>query len=191
MDPFLTSTDVIDWHHPAVAAAARSLAAPGADPLLTARRCFEWVRDEIKHTHDHGLSVVTCTASDVLREGSGYCYAKSHLLAALLRANGIPAGLAYQRLCVEESGPPYCLHGFNAVRLPGVGWYRMDARGNRPGIDAQFTPPIEHLAFAARLPGERDLPEILSDPLPVVVAALRRHAIAASLHACLPDAPEM
>jgi len=40
--------------------------------------------------------VVTCSASEVLREGTGICFAKSHLLAALLRAVGIPAGLCYQ-----------------------------------------------------------------------------------------------
>jgi len=38
------------------------------------------------------MNPVTCKASDVLIYGTGYCYAKSHLLAALLRANAIPAG---------------------------------------------------------------------------------------------------
>jgi transglutaminase-like putative cysteine protease len=187
MDPFLRRTDVIDWDHPAVEALARSLAGRPDDIIGTARRCFEWVRDQIPHTHDHGLSQVTCAASEVLRERTGYCYAKSHLLAALLRANGIPAGLTYQRLSLDDVGPPFCLHGLNAVKLPDVGWYRIDARGNRSGIDAQFTPPIERLAFAARLPGERDLPEVLCDPLQEVVAALRQYPTAASLHAHLPD----
>nr|WP_269749949.1 transglutaminase family protein [Polyangium fumosum] len=81
---------------------------------------------------------LTCTASEVLRHRTGFCYAKSHLLAALLRANGLPAGFCYQRLA---HGSGYCLHGFNAVELPGIGWYRIDARGNKPGIDAAFDPP--------------------------------------------------
>ncbi len=118
---------------------------------------------------------------------SGYCYAKSHLLAALLRANGIPAGLCYQRLSRDGQGAPYALHGLNATRLPGFGWYRIDPRGNRKGVNAQFAPPVEHLAFAVSLPGEADLPEIFADPLPVVVEALRTHKTTDALWENLPD----
>ena len=136
---------------------------------------------------DAGSTVVTCAASEVLRERTGYCYAKSHLLAALLRANGIPAGLCYQRLSLDGEGGPFCLHGFNAVFLPSVGWYRVDARGNRAGIDTQFLPPGEQLAFAIRVPGEATFPEIWPDPLPVVVTALRAHTDARVLAENLPD----
>lgn len=187
MDQFLAATDIIDWTDPAVLSQARSLAV-GADSVEdVARRCFEWVRDEIKHSHDYQLQPVTCAASEVLRVGSGYCYAKSHLLAALLRANGIPAGLCYQRLSRDDNGPPFCLHGLNAVLLPGIGWYRIDARGNRAGIDAQFTPPVERLAYPIRLAGEADMPEILAEPLAVVVDALRTYTTADALQAHLPD----
>jgi hypothetical protein len=68
-----------------------------------------------------------------------------------------------------------------------MGWYRVDPRGNRSGIDAQFDPPAERLAFRLALPGEADLPEIWPDPLPVVVDALRSHSTAASLGKKLPD----
>jgi len=67
----------------------------------------------------------------VLKYKTGYCYAKSHLLAALLRANNIPAGLCYQRLTIENDMLPYCLPALNAVYLPKYGWYRIDARGNK------------------------------------------------------------
>ncbi len=89
---------------PEVLACARTLATGSDNRIAVARRCFEWVRDKIRHSRDSGLQPVTCTASDVLRIGSGYCYAKSHLLAALLRANGIPAGLCYQRLSRDGQG---------------------------------------------------------------------------------------
>ena len=119
---FLESTDVIDWRHPSVLARARELVRDARDPAGVARRCFEWVRDEIKHSADHGLKPVTCSASEVLLEGSGFCYAKSHLLAALLRANGLPAGLCYQRLSLDGGGAPFCLHGLNGVWLSDTGW---------------------------------------------------------------------
>jgi transglutaminase-like putative cysteine protease len=181
MNQFLKSSEVIDWKHPEVLAQARVIVSGHNAPVTIAKRCFEWVRDEIKHSRDYGLQPVTCAASEVLRIGSGYCYAKSHLLAALLRANGIPAGLCYQRLSRDDNGEPYSLHGLNAIFLQDFGWYRVDPRGNRKGVNAQFTPPIEHLAFPISLPGEADLPEIWADPLQVVVEALRTHKMAEAL----------
>jgi transglutaminase-like putative cysteine protease len=35
----------------------------------------------------------------------------------------------------------------NALYLPDYGWYRVDARGNKPGVAAEFCPPTEKLAF--------------------------------------------
>ncbi|MGH7340562.1 MAG: transglutaminase-like domain-containing protein, partial [Candidatus Rokuibacteriota bacterium] len=102
LDPFGRATAVVDWRHPAVTSLARALAR-GRGPLAVVRACFEWVRDRIPHTVDHGLEPVTCAASEVLREGTGFCYAKSHLLAALLRANRVPTGFVYQRLAMGEA----------------------------------------------------------------------------------------
>lgn len=192
MERFLRSTEIIDWHHTDVLYSARKLGEDTNtnDPIEIARRCFEWVRDEIRHTWDAQLKPVTCAASEVLRAGTGYCYAKSHLLAALLRANSIPAGLCYQRLSRDGNGPPYCLHGLNALFLPQIGWYRVDARGNRAGIlPAQFSPPRERLAFSVVLEGEADLPEVWPEPLPVVIEALRAHGTSQGLYENLPDVP--
>jgi transglutaminase-like putative cysteine protease len=169
MEKYLRATEIMDWQHPAVFAQAKTLAANRATTFDIVRACFTWVRDSISHTHDAGLETVTCKASAVLQTGTGLCYAKSHLLAALLRANGIPTGLCYQRLSYDEDRSRFSLHGLNAVYLADIGWYRIDARGNKPGVDAQFTPPIEQLAFQITYAGERDIPSILSDPLPEVV----------------------
>jgi transglutaminase-like putative cysteine protease len=177
MNVYLQTSDMIDWQNPAIVELAKTLAWGQPDPIAIARSCFEWVRDEIRHSYDYQMNPVTCRASDVLRYKTGYCYAKSHLLAALLRANGIPAGLCYQRLSLDDTGAPYCLHGLNAVYLPEIGWYRMDARGNRSGVDAQFTPPIEQLAFKLQFEEETDFPIIFAEPLNVVVEALQRHLL--------------
>lgn len=187
MKAFLAPTEIIDFDHPQVAAKARALAAGVTDELSLAAACFRFVRDEIRHSGDFQQNPVTLNASDVLQHATGFCYAKSHLLAALLRANGIAAGLCYQRLSVNDTGAPYCLHGLNAVYLPAFGWYRCDARGNKPGVNAAFTPPVEQLAFAIRDTAERDLPEIWPEPLPVVVEALRRSSTVAELGKHLPD----
>jgi transglutaminase-like putative cysteine protease len=179
----------IDFHDPGVAAAARRLAQGARSEADIVRACFEFVRDEIAHSADVRRNPVTCRASDVLRHETGFCYAKSHLLAALLRANGIPAGLCYQRLATGNKEAPYCLHGLNAVWLADVGWYRLDPRGNKPGIDARFDPPRELLAFRLSDPQERDLPGILAEPLPVVVEVLERCDTVEQVLAGLPDDP--
>ena len=85
------------------------------------------------------------------------------------------------------SGAPHCLHGLNAVYLQDTGWYRLDARGNKPGVDARFAPPVETLAFAIRDAREHDLPEIWAEPLPVVVEGLERYATWDEVYANLPD----
>src|SRR5690349_4342018 len=159
MKPYLDRSEVIDHDHPQVAAKAAELAARCDSRTAVAQRCFEFVRDAILHSADHQRDPVTCKASEVLQHGTGYCYAKSHLLAALLRANGIPAGLCYQRLLVEPDAPggtACCLHGLNAVHLGQHGWYRVDPRGNKPGVAAEFCPPLERLAFPVVGVAERD-----------------------------------
>lgn len=187
MQAFLKATEIIDWDHPLVYSRAKQLSAGLTGSEEVARRCFEWVRDEIQHSRDFERDEATCTASEVLKEGTGWCYAKSHLLAAILRANGIPAGLCYQRLSRDDKGPPFSLHGLNAIFLPRFGWYRVDCRGNRTNVDAQFTPPVERLAFPIHSPEERNFPDILADPLPMVISALRAHHTWKEMHDNLPD----
>ena len=172
MNKYLSASEFIDFENPLVMAKAKELSQGMVNPEAIAKACFKYVRDEIKHSWDYELNPVTCKASEVLEHKTGYCYAKSHLLAALLRANGIPAGLCYQRLTIQKDQPPFCLHGLNAVYLPDSGWYRIDARGNKSGVAAQFTPPREQLAFPIIVEGEADFPEIWSEPLAEVTRVL-------------------
>lgn len=189
MEKFLESSEYINWKNADILTLANQLSEDVAEQgeLKIVNNCFEWVRDQIKHSWDFKLNPVTCVASDVLKHGTGYCYAKSHLLAALLRANSIPAGLCYQRLSVNDDGAPYCLHGLNAVYLNEFGWYRLDARGNKSGIDAQFSPPYEQLAFPITEVNERDLPEIWSEPLGLVVNVLTSSGTVEDVMDKLPD----
>ncbi|MGZ5028567.1 MAG: transglutaminase-like domain-containing protein [Methylobacter sp.] len=186
MEQYLGSSEYIDLKHHLVAAKAAELADGCHSDEAIAKRCFEFVRDTIKHSWDYRMNPVTCKASDVLTHGTNYCYAKSHLLTALLRGNAIPAGLCYQRLTVESDGP-YCLHGLNAVYLEQHGWYRVDPRGNKPGVSADFCPPIEKLAFPIIDPLERDFPEIWAEPLPLVVKALTMNKTVEQVFENLPD----
>ncbi|MEN8190252.1 MAG: transglutaminase family protein [Thermodesulfobacteriota bacterium] len=184
--PFLESTDIIDWNTTPVLELAHRLSRGLERPNEIGRACFEWVRDEIGHSGDIQSEIVTCSASEVLREKTGWCFAKSHLLAALLRANSIPAGLCYQRLASDDS-TGFTLHGLNALFLPETGWYRVDPRGNKTGVDARFTPPVERLAWTISAPGEMDLPEIWPEPLPIIVDYLHQNDSLTDAVKNLPD----
>jgi transglutaminase-like putative cysteine protease len=187
MQQFLAATEIVDWRHPDVARLAEQLSAGSSSTAVTAKRCFEWVRDKVDHSADCGRNPVTCRASDVLTHRVGLCYAKSHLLAALLRANGIPAAFCYQRIKLDEQGATWCLHGLNAVFLEGSGWYRVDPRGNKPGVNARFDPPLEALAFPASAGQVEDVPGRFSEPLSVVVQALMKYPDLQAMLENLPD----
>jgi len=187
MQKYLASSKYIDWQAGEVLTQAKALTSGNNCKLDIAKKCFEFVRDEIKHSLDYSLNPVTCKASDVLKYATGFCYAKSHLLAALLRANKIPAGLCYQRLTIENDSPPFCLHGLNAVFLEPFGWYRIDPRGNKPGVEAEFCPPVEKLAFPIMTDGEADLSEIWDQPLEVVISVLKKANSYLEVASNLPD----
>lgn len=172
---YLEETDIIDFSNPLIQKLAKELACNCNDDEAIAKSCFTYVRDEIHHTGDFKDNITTCKASEVLKYKTGWCYAKAHLLAALLRSNGIPTGFCYQRLsCGEYKDDIYCLHGLNAVYLKKYGWYKIDARGNKKGVDAQFTPPIEKLAFELK-EDEYDIDKIYVKPLEIVVQKLKKN----------------
>ncbi|MGI8336653.1 transglutaminase-like domain-containing protein [Actinomadura scrupuli] len=175
---YLGADEAIDLDHPLVQTTAARLPAGDGDAVF-ARAAYELVRDTITHSADAGDRRVTWRASDVLRERTGLCYAKSHAYVALLRAAGIPAGLCYQRLARDETGSAHVLHGLTAVCLDGS-WFRLDPRGDRPGVpagaQAAFSLGEERLAFVVRPGlGEVDYPQVYASPAPAVLDALRRH----------------
>ena len=184
---YLENSKYIDCHHADIQSLAGHLSDGIKEEEKLAKKIFEWVRDEIKHSHDFKLNPVTSIASEVLRHKTGYCYAKSHLLAALLRACNIPTGLCYQRLSISGEGPPYCLHGLNAIYLNKHGWYRVDPRGNKKNVLAEFSPPKEKLAFPISEINEKDFSEIWHEPLPDVIKCLSKYQNYLEVYQNLPD----
>ncbi len=184
LSAYLAASDVIDHEHPQVRQVAARLASAADDSYDYARAAFEFVRDAIPHSHDADDRRVTWRASDVIGLRTGICYAKSHALAALLRAEDIPTALCYQRLRDDRGG--HVVHGLVAVRFDGA-WHRQDPRGNRPGVDARFSLTGERLAFPVDASlGERDYPELHAGPHPAVLAALRGARDRAELWRALP-----
>lgn len=167
LSAYLVADEVVDHKHPLVRETAARLRRDSRDAYAYAKAAFEFVRDTIPHSSDTGDVRVPWRASDVLAQRTGICCAKSHALVALLRAGSIPAAFCYQRLNV--------VHGLVALKLPGrEEWARLDPRGNRPGIDAQFSLVKERLAFDIRQESNgMDYPVLYDVPHPAVLAALR------------------
>ncbi|MEV0097142.1 transglutaminase family protein [Streptomyces sp. NPDC050738] len=187
LSAYLAADDVIDHHHPLVRETAARLAKGVADSYEYARAAFEFVRDTIPHSADSGDMRVTWRASDVLAQGTGICHAKAHALTALLRAEDIPTALCYQRLR-HDAGTGHCVHGMVAVRFHGS-WHRQDCRGNKPGVDAQFSLDGERLAFTPDpQSNEMDYPVLYAVPHPAPLHILQAAPDRAHLWENLPDA---
>ncbi|MBW8796833.1 MAG: transglutaminase family protein [Streptomyces sp.] len=174
LSAYLAADEVIDHHHPRVRERAARLAAGVDDSYGYARAAYAFVRDAIPHSQDSGDLRVTWRASDVLERRTGICHAKAHALAALLRAEDIPAALCYQRLTHDgAAGGGHVVHGLVAVRFNGA-WHRQDPRGNKPGVDARFSLDGERLAWVPDpRSNEMDYPVLYAEPHPVVLNALK------------------
>ena len=190
IDDYLKHDDVIDFENEAVSKLADALFQKADGELDFIKAAYEFVRDSISHSADRGEDAVTCAASEVLKAGHEICFAKSHLLAALLRAKSIPAGFCYQKLILDdETAPVLICHGLNGVYIKErKKWIRLDARGNKAGVDAQFSLETERLAFAVRPElGEEDGFVIYPDPDAKVVEKLRNAKTRTELWGNLPD----
>ncbi|MDH4275937.1 MAG: transglutaminase family protein [Gammaproteobacteria bacterium] len=184
---YLQRHPAVDWDHPAIQARSRALVAGATSDIEKAKRIFEWVRDAIPHSKDINAEIVTCNASEVLAQGTGICYAKSHLLAALCRAAGIPAGFCYQVYRNPDNSTG--VHALNAVYLSSLQkWIRLDARGNTGDINAQFSVDQEQLAFPVD-PTKGELfiyQTVFTNPVPQVVDVLKKYTTRSTLFENLP-----
>ena len=177
LQDYLKNSETINYDNSLIVNKCLELQKSTDDEISLIKKVYEFVRDEINHSGDINAEKVTCTASEVLEAGHGICCAKTHLFAAMLRFYGIPAGFCYQKLCSgQEEVNRKVLHGLNAVYLKDLNrWIRLDARGNKPGVDAQFSIYEEKIAWPVdRELGEEDNPVIFKEPNLTVVEVLTK-----------------
>ena len=173
---YLIEDDNIDYSHPIIQDKIEELYEGADTEVEKVKKAFEFVRDEIHHSWDIRSRRITRKASEVLKYKEGICYAKSNLLAALLRGIDIPTGFCYQKLTIgniPESG--YCLHALNAVYLSKYKkWIRLDARGNTGRINSKFSIDKEKLGFKVRnIYHEEEYPTIYNKPLKKTMDVLK------------------
>ena len=175
LNDYLKLDNIVDYDNGLIKDLSDSLYEKSNGIIDYIKNAFTYVRDNIKHSNDYGINDVTCKASEVLEKGHGICFAKSHLLASLLRIKGIPCGFSYQKLVLDdETNPTLIYHGLNGVYIKELDkWIRLDARGNKERVDAQFSLEEEKLAFPIRTNlGEVDNYTIYPNPDKNIIFAL-------------------
>lgn len=186
LEDYLKELPEVDFQHPFIQQKSNELYAnSNAQQLEYIKQTYEFVRDKICHSWDIQSTRVTKKASEVLLEREGICYAKSNLLAALLRSKGIPTGFCYQRLVLGDTPDTgYCIHALNAVYIDSKNkWIRLDSRGNKPGVHAEFSLDKEKLAFPIKPElDEIDYPVIYSVPNEKTMKVLAEHIDCLSMY---------
>jgi transglutaminase-like putative cysteine protease len=134
---YLAPAEYIDSDHPAIVALAQTLA-PNASPVEKARQYYLAAR-EIRYDPDLNYrDPESYRASSVLNAGGGYCVGKAALFAALCRAGGLPARVAFgdvtnhlsSEKLREKMGTNYfAWHGFTEVKL-GERWVKASPTFN-------------------------------------------------------------
>jgi len=192
LDRYLEDTGVVDWQTPVVYEKAKGLPEPGASTENRIRAAFEFVRDRVQDclAEGHASEAIPCTASQVLREGAGLSYARCHLLAALLRAQGIPVGFGYQRLRDPGCRNGYALHGWAAAWLADEErWLPLDPAGQSETGPLAFRLEPPHFA---RCPdpeaGEMHFPTLYARPARTVIDLLEKADTLTRIRPYLPSA---
>ncbi len=129
LDACLRPGRFVDSDSPEIIAYARRVAGDSQDDLEKARRLYLAVRDDLRYDPFLvGTAPEGYTASRTLARGSGFCITKAAVLAAVARAEGIPARLGFAdvknhltspRLKREMGTDVFAYHGYTELHLGG------------------------------------------------------------------------
>ncbi len=129
LDPYLSPAEFIDSGDPDVRAFAQQATAGAGDPVSSAVKLYDAVRDGILYDPYYvGEARAFFRASDCLRAGRGFCIPKAALLAGAARASGIPARVGYadvrnhlstKKLLDLVGGDLFTWHGYTGLYLEG------------------------------------------------------------------------
>ncbi len=131
MEPhFLQSAEFVDSDAPIIQEYAREVVGALERDIDKAVALYYRIRDDINYTpyQDYG-DPETFRASNVLRNGYGFCVSKAALLAACCRVTGIPSRLGFAdvrnhlstpRLRQMNGGDLFRWHAFSEIFLGGV-----------------------------------------------------------------------
>lgn len=128
-EEFLKPTEFIDSDSPEIQAFAQKSVEGAATPREKAVKLYYAVRDGIYYDpYRIEPSRNAFKASTILRQGYGYCVAKAVVLAAAMRAQGVPCKLHFadvrnhlttERLKALMQTDTFFYHGYNDIWIEG------------------------------------------------------------------------
>jgi transglutaminase-like putative cysteine protease len=136
---FLVASPFIDIENPRIAALAKKARGNARTPAELADRLRRFVGDYIKRKD---LGVGFATASEVAQTRQGDCTEHGVLLAALARANGLPARVVAGLILIPGRRDAFGYHMWTQVWIDGR-WWDIDAAMDQTDCDAT------HIALSA------------------------------------------
>lgn len=129
---YLTPTFHLDADNPLITSKVKELIKNESGQSSKIKVLYEFVRDSIDEKYNDKF-----IASEILKDGYGYCYNKSILFAAMCRAAGTPAGISFDKVYIKnyynEGTKVYkdihFYHGIVELYLNG-NWHKYDITGN-------------------------------------------------------------
>lgn len=118
---YLQPEELIQSEDPEIKELAAGLTEGSKDFWEASRRLSTWVAENIDGSINGG------SALETLKRGDGACGSQSLLLAALCRASGIPARVAWGCVYTPEYGGSFGHHGWSEVYMGEAGWIPVDA----------------------------------------------------------------
>jgi transglutaminase-like putative cysteine protease len=124
---YLAPGDYVDSDHPSIRARADEIMRAHATPQARAAAAYLVAR-EIRYGYVDHADMEVYRASSVLAAGYGYCVGKAAVFAALCRACGVPARVAFadvtnhlstERLSSGMGTNVFAWHGFTEIMLDG------------------------------------------------------------------------
>lgn len=125
----LRPTRFVDSDSPVVTGYARRAAGDAPDEVERARRLYLAVRDDLRYNpYAIDYRPQAFTASHTLEQGFGFCVTKAAVLAAVARAEGIPARLGFADVRNHLTSPKlrermgtdvFVFHGYTDLYLGG------------------------------------------------------------------------
>lgn len=133
LQPYLVPGSGVECDDPAVVAVAKEQAAGATTCLQVVERLATWAHANIAYAIPGGV-----TAKRTLELRQGDCGGHSNVLAAMLRALGIPARTPMGAMYVPLYGGSYGQHMWNEVWLgDAIGWLAVDCTaGQATFVDA-------------------------------------------------------
>jgi len=118
---YLQAEELIQSEAPEIKELALKLTEGSKDFWEATCRLSSWVAENIQG------SITGGSALETLQRGEGACGSQSMLLAALCRASGIPARVAWGCVYTPEHGGSFGHHGWNEIYVGEAGWIPVDA----------------------------------------------------------------